>query len=186
MTTDLGRPARPQHPVALAGGAVLGLLTLTQLVPTLLAVALGDGLPLGARVVNALLFGGPLVVVLVAAVMLVRFGLGRGDGVRLRAAGTVGRWALRSLLAVPLLLAAAGAAAVVRHLLDPDAVVVGFWGNPEAAVLMVGAWAAGLVALVLGGLAMLRSRDRSVAVLLAVALGWVVTTFGVGEVLVPH
>lgn len=183
-------PARPADRVVrtgrLVGGVVLGLLALGQLVPTLLAVVLGDGLPLAARLLDVLLFGGPLVVVLYAALVLVRQGLGLGSRVGRRPAGRPGRWALRSLLAVPVLLAAAGAAALLRHLLAPEAVVVGFWGEPEAAVLVVGAWVAGAAALGLGLVALLRDRDRSVPVLLSLALGWVVTVFGVGEVLVPH
>ena len=92
---------------------------------------------------------------------------------------------MRSVVAVPVLLLLAPVAALVRHALQPDVIVYGFWGSPEAAVLMVAAWAAGALALVLGVVALLR-RDRSALVLLAVAVGWVVTTFGVGEVLVPH
>jgi hypothetical protein len=186
MSTDLAPRAEQQHPVALAGGLVLGLLALSQLVPTLLALVVADGLDLTARVVNVVLFGGPMAVVLYASTLLVRHGLGQSPGPGVRARSRTGRLAVRSLLIGLALVVLAPLAGLARHLLQPDVVVHGFRGSPEAAALLLGAWASGAVALGLGVVALLRSRDRSAVVLLTVALGWVVTTFGVGEVLVPH
>lgn len=181
-----GGTTAPKRPVTLVIGILLGLGALSQLVPTLLALVVMTDSPLLDRLANVALFGVPLAVVLLAAVILVRHGLGRPTGWAVRATSRTGRWALRSLLAVPVLLVLAPLGAFIRHSLDPDQVVYGFWGAPEAAVPLVLAWLAGVLALLLGAWALLRLRDRSAAVLATVAVAWIVVSFGVGEVLVPH
>jgi hypothetical protein len=181
-----GGTTAPKRPVALVIGILLGLGALSQLVPTLLAVVVMTDSPLLDRLANAALFGVPLAAVLVAAVVLVRHGLGRPTGWGVRATSGTGRWALRSLLAVPVLLVLAPLGGLVRHLLDPDEVVYGFWGVPETAVPLVMAWVAGLVALLLGAWALFRFRDRTASVLATVAIAWIVVSFGLGEMLVPH
>ena len=175
-----------QHPVSLVIGILLGVGALTQLVPAVLTLVLVTDLSVGARLLNLALFGVPMVVVLLAAVILVRHGTGRPTGWTARATSRPGRWSTWSLLAVPVLLVVAGLGAWVRHLLNPGEVVYGFWGLMEAAVPMVAAWAAGVLALGLAVWALLRSRDRSAAVLATAAVAWVVVAFGAGEMLFPH
>ncbi|MFC5380688.1 hypothetical protein [Aquipuribacter nitratireducens] len=172
------------HPLAFVAGGVVLLGALLTAVPSFLGVLLDSGVPVWGRLLNLVLFVVPIGVAGYGGLLVLLRGLGRR--------GRAGAWpASRSglvavtLLAVVVVAASLGALLVALDVAGAQG-AESFWEAGPAAWLVVLAWGAGAGALLSGLLALLVGRDRAGAVWVAVAAGWVVTVFGVGEVLVPH
>jgi hypothetical protein len=61
-----------------------------------------------------------------------------------------------------------------------------FFSNPVPAVLLLLAGASGVLAFLSGLIGVIRNRERSILVFLAMLIGLFVLFFGLGEVIVPH
>ena len=61
-----------------------------------------------------------------------------------------------------------------------------FFSNLNLAIPMVAAWASGLASLVLGIIAVIKSKSRAILVFVVIVLAFLTTLFGVMEVAFSH
>lgn len=162
-------------------GALLGVPGALFLVPTLASVVVETSVALPLRLLNALLFGTPAALVLVAGVSIALKGAGMAPGVTVGPSTVTGRWAAGlAAAALGFLVFATVTVAITQPQVER------FFDALWAALPLLAAWLCGAVSFLLGAVALTLRRERSMVVLAVTAIGFVITAFGVGEALFPH